>query len=264
MRRLAPLGYFASEPGDGDVARWSGYTEPGDTMMREKELLDGFAGPLVDSGLLEPAIERLWGRRPFVFRGAMVTLDIPGEGPYGTSPHRDIGPGGAGRIRFWVPLTDIEPLGGGLALAVGSHLIDEFPDPAGRSPYRIKRTGQEVGLAPEDFAGTWRAAALRVGDVLLFRPDIVHVSTANETPHVRIAIPFFAQDAREPVPVTAALSNLEMSRRTLRLVEDLRALGAASAEIRPIMDDWHGGRLGIEPPSGEECRGLLEERRARG
>lgn len=263
IRRLAPIGHFAAWPDADDKARWSGHPETGDSMMRSKELLDGFAGPLLDSGLLEPAIERLWGRPPVVYRGAMVTLSVPEDGPFGTAPHRDIGPGGAGRVRFWVPLTGIDTLGGGLALAVGSHRLDRLPEPAGRSPYRNKRTGEPNGLAPEDFAGTWRAAALDVGDVLLFRPDIVHASTANQTPHVRIAIPFFAQDARDPVPATVALSNLEISRGTLRLVEDLRSLGAAGPEIRPIVSDFIGGHFGTEPPSLDECRTVLQQRRLR-
>jgi Phytanoyl-CoA dioxygenase (PhyH) len=266
LERLGRFGQLRETDDSAEVVRANaGWSAPAGEqatalMMAEKEALDGFADPVLASGLLEAALERLWGRPPLVHRSAMVTMSIPGEDRYGTSPHRDIGAGGPDRVRLWVPLVRLDPLGGGLALAVGSHEIEELPESDG-SPFVHPRTGEPVGLNPADFGDTWRVTHFEIGDVLLFRPDIVHASVVNRTKFVRLAVPFFATDGRLPEPPGARLSNLQLSLRTLQTGPEfstiMQRLGASSQEIRMLMTTVED-----EVPSETECRELLRELRA--
>lgn len=253
-RVLAGLDGFdliASEQPDRELVRWSGQPAPAEfkayqaSVMHVKERVDGFAEPLLDSGVLEPIIERLWGHPPLVHRSTMLTLSLPSGGHWETTPHRDLGTGGPDHIRFWVPLAPIESRAGGLALAIDSHRPDA-PLPGGGA-----------GLDPDAFTGSWRSTSFEVGDALLFRPDIVHASEINESRHIRLAAPFFAQDARLPAPAVWRLSNLEISRRTIALSERMTSLGATREETREFVTKLIADADSAEVPDEAECRRWL-------
>lgn len=255
IARLGESGIFSPDQSDPDAVRWSGRYEDVDPALSgaeralaQKQLLAGFADTLLDSGLLEPLLERLWGRSPRISRAAMLTLVPPGADVDG-SPHRDIGPGGPGHVRLWIPLVRIGRGGGGLALALGSHRLSlrELPVPSA-----------------EAFAGSWHETTFAVGDALLFRPDIVHGSTPNTSGHVRMALPLFATDRRLPSTPGAELSDVERTRGVLEFGpvfnHYMGELGASSNEIRFLLPWAWWGRS--RPPTKDECSTQLSALRS--
>jgi hypothetical protein len=158
------------------------------------------------------AIGVIWGRPAAIWAGvATIFPMIPGSP---TRVHRDgwykQGVGAPkDHANMWIPITELGDGDGALAVAVGSHRIPDGP--AGvPMPHPIHLdVVTNTGNMPTDdvLAPLWRTTRFEVGDALLFRPDIVYATTANDGPYLRLAIVYVAQDACVPLPVGAGLTH---------------------------------------------------------
>jgi len=104
--------------------------------------------------------------------------------------HQDFGISGVqDMLTTWLPLMDIPPPLGGLALLPGSHL---------GPPQRAR-------LLPPDEPG-WATTDFRPGDVLLFHCLAAHAALPNHAERIRISAEFRWQAADQPAPAELVLS----------------------------------------------------------
>jgi hypothetical protein len=200
------------EPVEGEEDRflWVG-AEAKAEYSRHGGAIEAGIQELTRSGVGAEAIRVIWGRPAALWEGGARFIPMVPGTP--TRVHRDgwhmQGVGAPeDHANMWIPLTQLGDGDGALAVAVGSHRIpDEAPDVPMRHPVHldvVANTGN--GPPAEVLAPLWHTTRFEVGDALLFRPDIVHATTANDGPHLRVAIVLLAQDARLPLPVSAGLS----------------------------------------------------------
>ena len=103
--------------------------------------------------------------------------------------HQDFGISGVqDMLTTWLPLMDIPPLLGGLALLPGSHL---------GPPQRPR-------LLPPDAPG-WATTDFGPGDVLLFHCLTAHAALPNHADRIRISADFRWQAADQPAPAELVL-----------------------------------------------------------
>lgn len=264
--------------GDEDRLRWIGDREHFNRWAHVQLLRKEVEERLVRSGILAAAVESVWGRRPVLWVGAFLFLMIPGDP---IRIHRDgwymQGVGAPGEhFNFWCPLTAIAEDEGPLAIAAGSHRIADQP---ARLPV-IHPMHQEVlantGVLPaeETLAPHWRASSFEPGDVLVFRPDIIHSTAPNDGPYLRIAFNVGGQAADVPLAKRAGLTH-DPTRR----LDDVEWLTLAILAVQPSTP-WMArqafcprgiiGRLGREEHDGYidrsfatlRTRGLIEPREA--
>lgn len=218
--------------GEVDRFRWRGDEATFDKSRYAREV-DACIVELVKSGKGADAFGLIWGRPAALWQGGARFMPMAPATP--TRVHRDgwhmmgIGaPKDHGNL--WIPLTKLEDGDGALAIAVGSHrLPDQPPEVPMSHPVHLDlaaNTGNQ--LSPETLAPMWHSTRFDVGDALLFRPDIVHATTANEGPFLRLAIVLLAQDARLPLPPSAG-----MSEDLTRPLSDIEWLTLALLSVQP-------------------------------
>lgn len=248
VAHLIDAGLVEAVTGEPDRFRWTG-----DPTQLDPEALQELPDdlPLVSSGAVSTAVERLWGRRFRLWEDCGVFLQLPDREGYVASVHADAwhvrcsdGPGTY--VNAWVPLTSIGRAEGGLALALGSD------DPTRPGPEMVPVTDRPSlwsntlrTLPAQAFDGTWATTAFELGDVLLFRPDLVHGSSPNHSEFVRLAAVFHGQDASFPVPEEAGLPR--DPHRALTEVEQLLLAAMAADELGtqwPWREFLARGRIG--------------------
>jgi hypothetical protein len=139
-----------------------------------------------------------------------------------TPPHADIlymGRGTHGLFTAWVPYTDIDYNMGGVMMLEKSHQLEEIREyckrdidaydadhvdaPLIESGKKLWQKSGEYSLdafsTREDLGGRWLTAEFRMGDVLVFSPFIIHASSDNHSPRLRISSDTRYQLASEPV-----------------------------------------------------------------
>jgi hypothetical protein len=185
----------------------------GDGTQRIDDPYDFGAGiqELIRSGTGAEAFRTIWGRPAAIWQhGIRFIPMLPGTP---TRVHRDgwhmqgVGaPKDHGNL--WIPLTRLGEGDGALAVAVGSQEIADEPlDVPMHHPVHLDMS-HSGNVPPEHvLAPLWRTTRFEVGDALLFRPDMIHATTANDGQFLRLAIVLLAQDARLPLPVSAGLSH---------------------------------------------------------
>ncbi|MGB7932050.1 MAG: phytanoyl-CoA dioxygenase family protein [Gammaproteobacteria bacterium] len=139
-----------------------------------------------------------------------------------TPPHCDIlymGRGTHNLFTAWVPYTDIDYDMGGVMLLEKSHQLEELREsyckrdidvydadhvdaPLIESGKKLWQKSGEYSLdafsTREELGGRWLTAEFRMGDVLIFSPYIIHASTDNHSPRMRISSDTRYQLASEP------------------------------------------------------------------
>ncbi|MFC4946531.1 phytanoyl-CoA dioxygenase family protein [Pseudonocardia sp. GCM10023141] len=257
-----------------DCFRWIGDPETFDRDRYRSVVGRSTDELLVRSGTAAAAIEKVWGRRPVMWDRAVLFAMPPGDP---TRVHRDgwqmMGVGGPQEhLNVWFPVTRLGLGDGVLAVAAGSHgVADQEAAIAMPHPVHLDVEANTSNRPlPDRLAPLWRAAPLDVGDAVLFRPDIVHSTTLNDGPFLRLAVGLGAQDAAVPLARPAGLSS-----DVTRDLAEVEWLVLALLSVQPT-SPWLAryafyprgviGRLGIEYPdelvertfSTLGLRGLIE------
>jgi len=126
-----------------------------------------------------------------------------------TGSHYDVvymGRGSLDLMTGWVPMGDIEPDQGTLALCVGSHRLAGFEKV--RQTYGHADVDRDLvdGMFSHDpyeivekFGGAWETTYFHAGDVIIFGMFTMHASTANTTDRWRISCDTRFQQADIPM-----------------------------------------------------------------
>jgi 1-deoxypentalenic acid 11beta-hydroxylase len=192
-----------------DGTRWTGAPMPheDDTDVNDLPALTELVDQ-IDQGTdpLRAVARRVLGQPVNVWRSLHVFASVPDDPAYVTAPHQDnfaASPTGDYR-RFWIALTDIPFGDGGLGLAAGSHhkgRLPRVPLPgfANRAPAGATPT-PATGIDPWMVEDHWHTADMSPGDILVFRPDLVHRGIPGGSDRIRMALAVIVSGARDPRP----------------------------------------------------------------
>jgi phytanoyl-CoA dioxygenase PhyH len=165
------------------------------------QLPHSLVGPLL-GGIVGTAV--LVHPRP-IGRVVFPSRHAPAGADYTTPAHQDFVSvqGTPDTYTAWVPLHDVQPELGPLAVAAGSHRDGVRP----RVP-AFGTGGTEIADTEEL---VWHSGPFQRGDVLIFHSMTVHKGTPNRTDRFRISTDFRFQSAEEPINERS----LELSSGTL-------------------------------------------------
>ncbi|MGH3781134.1 MAG: phytanoyl-CoA dioxygenase family protein [Pseudonocardiaceae bacterium] len=140
---------------------------------------------------------------------------------------------------------------GGLGLAVGSHHqgrlprrdLPEFTDRAapGQSASPQLATGIDPGLVNDH----WHTASMEPGDLIVFRPDVVHRGLPATSDRIRIALTGVASATSDPLPHTM-YTGPENRARHKRVRELAAPLGLSELELFGITADLTRAGVAID------------------
>jgi hypothetical protein len=172
---------------------------------------------------LRGLVRQILGAGAFSYPAKVLRVVYP-EPPYQISKgryiHQDFAVAGVqDMLTTWLPLMDIPPQLGGLAVLPGSHL---------GPPLRPK-------LLRADERG-WATTDYRPGDVLLFHCLTSHAALPNHTEQLRISADFRWQAADQPAPAELVLGPASVSARRSRQVELFSRLLSREPWWEPVPD----------------------------
>jgi hypothetical protein len=217
----------AALPGRGTAGRWrasDSQAAPGPRrpVGLEEALADpSFRAALASRGLnrlaylapLRSVVRLILGTGAFCYPAKVLRVVYPerrGEVTKGRYVHQDFAVTGVqDMLTTWLPLMDIPPQLGGLAVLPGSHL---------GPPMRPR-------LLPADEKG-WATTEFRPGDVLLFHCLTAHAALPNHADEARISADFRWQAADQPAPAELILGPAALQARRGQVELYSRLLGA--------------------------------------
>ncbi len=125
-----------------------------------------------------------------------------------TGAHFDsvyMGRGSSQLMTTWIPLGDVSPRHGSLAICVGAHNLNSYRllrDTYGRSDVDRDNTPGWLSSDPpsvtQEFGGRWSTASFATGDVITFGMNTMHASTTNITNELRLSCDVRYQPASDP------------------------------------------------------------------
>lgn len=195
------------EEKDTEDPMWSGGPHPSEAEhMRYYDRivrLESF-NRLAESPEIVAVMESVAGEAVTVWKQRLIRImfpdpDAPDDAGVGT--HQD----GAKNLGYqadrfytcWLPLMDIDPNIGGLAIAVGSHKMG-FLEHAGSSPSDAKKARSKgFGLDSSDFA--WGTTDYHPGDAIIFGHVTAHRGLVNRSDRIRLSCDFRYQSVNDTV-----------------------------------------------------------------
>ncbi len=158
---------------------------------------------LAKSAALKAALAQVHGEAMHVYESVQIRFALPGDEVHTIPMHQDarfIEPDPQ-FAAFWIPLVDIAPGEGGLALVPGSHrrgllahrLLKDY-----YSFYMGEERPQRC-IPLDEIEGEWVGADFKAGDLLLFDSFVVHTALPNRSPLVRLSIDGRYQAAARPL-----------------------------------------------------------------
>jgi hypothetical protein len=214
--------------GRGSAGRWRTreWAGPAGTARRPVGVQEALADPSFRAALASRGLNRLaylaplrgvvrliLGTGAFCYPVKVLRVVYPerrGEVTRGRYVHQDFGVTGVqDMLTTWLPLMDILPQLGGLAVLPGSHL---------GPPLRPR-------LLPANEYG-WATTEFRPGDVLLFHCLTAHAALPNHADQVRISADFRWQAADQPAPAELVLGPAALQARRGQVELYSRLLGA--------------------------------------
>jgi hypothetical protein len=119
-----------------------------------------------------------------------IRIIIPGDDGGVTPPHQDHATvrGTTDVCTFWMPLTEVRDQGG-LAIAVGSHLLGSLP--------ASTTTIESIDL--RGMTLNWATGRVCLGDVLVFNSLTIHASIPNRSQCARLSLDVRMQRCCDPI-----------------------------------------------------------------
>lgn len=234
---LTSEGLIEAVPGEADRFRWTGTVVDamrngnGSAITHRYRDTAAFR-PLVEHGHARRVAERLWGRPALLWANTALFPKVPEVADPAQSANighsdgwQNVGSVPSGdHFNLWVPLTEFGPFEGALAMHA-----DSYRNRPERYP-----TVPHGGIGPEQLEDGWRVGGYRVGDAILFRPDIVHHSTMNSSPYLRLAIVIRGQRA-DALRAPAAGMSYDLTQPMSTLEGLILALLAAAPHRSPAI-----------------------------
>ncbi|MFZ2115343.1 MAG: phytanoyl-CoA dioxygenase family protein [Pseudonocardiaceae bacterium] len=216
--------------------RWTGAPVPDldDIGINDIPALDDLVHQ-IDGGSdpLRPVADRVCGHPMHIWRALHIFAAVPDDPSHVTAPHQDnfaVNTTGDYR-RLWIALTDIPFGDGGLGLAVGSHRRGRLP----------RRELRDPGLVNDH----WHTASMEPGDLIVFRPDVVHRGLPATSDRIRMALAVIASATSDPLPHTM-YTGPENRARHNRVRELAAPLGLSELELFGITADLTRAGVAIE------------------
>jgi 1-deoxypentalenic acid 11beta-hydroxylase len=239
---------------DGGLS-WTGAKEPhvDETGIHEIPALDDLVAQ-IDRGSdpLRRVANRVCGRPMRVWRGLLLFAGLPDDPSLVSAPHQDnFAVDSAGDYRrLWIALTEIPFGDGGLGVALGSHRLGRLPlddladfsDRPGAGDARVPRRAK--GVDPRRVEDRWFTAGMQPGDLLVFRPDVVHRGLPGTSDRIRLALAVIVWGEDDPVPKVLRTSR-ENRARLARVRELAAPLGLADHELFRISADLGQAELAV-------------------
>ena len=186
---------------------------------------------LLDTATTQRFLLRVFGEPVFTFRSLTVRYALPADDRHISLPHQDhffIRHTAAFRT-LWVPLLPIEPPGGALAVAAGSHRAGlRRHEETDVLSYVLKGRRQR-GLPLAEVPQPWHTTTYRPGDALIFHSHTLHWALPNESQSVRLSVDVRCQPASEP--------RSWQSRTTVPEQRELRRAAQAIAAAEGMSED---------------------------
>jgi ectoine hydroxylase-related dioxygenase (phytanoyl-CoA dioxygenase family) len=192
---------------DTEDPMWSGGPHPSEAEhMRYYDKivrLDSF-NRLAESPEIVAVMEGMIGEAVTVWKQRLIRVMFPDPDAaedVGVGTHQD----GAKNLGYqadrfytcWLPLMDIDPNIGGLAIALGSHKMG-FLEHAGSSPSDAKKARSKgFGLDSTEFA--WGTSDYHPGDAIFFGHVTAHRGLVNRSDRIRLSCDFRYQSVKDTV-----------------------------------------------------------------
>lgn len=170
---------------------------------------------LIESKTTRELIERIFGEPVFTYRNTDIRFALPNDAKHQTPAHQDhFFIRQTDRFRTaWIPLMEIDPDMGGLALAPRSHqrgLLDHVEHETAYS--YIFRGRKQRGVPSESVPAHWLTTHYRPGDLLVFHSLMVHWALPNTSDRIRLSLDTRYQPLSEPRTWQAEKTILELRR----------------------------------------------------
>lgn len=157
---------------------------------------------------LSPIATGVCGKVMHLWRGAHVFAAFPDDPSHVTPPHQDaFAMNATGDYRrLWIALTDMPFGDGGLGLAVGSHRSGRLPQQPLAEFADRPASGQAgppspaTGIDPALVGDHWHTAGMQPGDLLVFRPELVHRGLPASSDRIRLALSVIVSGTGDPRP----------------------------------------------------------------
>ncbi|WP_020500534.1 phytanoyl-CoA dioxygenase family protein [Sciscionella marina] len=230
--------------------RWSG-APAGDleaTGINDVPALDELV-ERIDGGTdpLRPVAGDICGKPMVVWRSLHVFAAVPDDPAHVTVPHQDnfaVRQDGDYR-RLWIALSEIPFGDGGLGLAAGSHRCGRLPN-VELSGFADRNTGKPAtGIDPHQVGDRWQTAAMRPGDVLVFRPGVVHRGLPPVSDRIRLALAVIVSAATDPLPPMIYTGPENRARRA-RIRELAAPFGLSELQLLAVAADLNRAGAGID------------------
>jgi len=184
-----PVDALTTQPArlEGDDAYWP--------VLDDFQSLESFHSLPHHPRILE-ALDQLFGEQTLPHARNIGRIIFPNAVPYSTPPHQDYVhiQGTPNTWTCWIPLGDApQELGGGLAVAAGSHR-------RGLYPVQPALGAGHVGIDESLIIDEWRQGPMTCGSILLFHSHTVHKAMPNLTPNrIRLSVDYRYQPLSGPI-----------------------------------------------------------------
>jgi len=158
---------------------------------------------LAHSAALRAVLEAVHGESIHVYQSVQIRFALPGDELHTIPMHQDaryIEPDSQ-FCAFWIPLVDIAPGEGGLAVVPRSHRSGLLPHVVSTEyySYYMGEERPQRCIPLDQIEGEWVGADFKAGDLLLFDSFVVHSALPNRSRLVRLSIDGRYQRAARPL-----------------------------------------------------------------
>lgn len=200
VRTIQELGWVNVRADGTDVCKVLPLREEDDEFIegyKQVQRLQSFHALAHEPALVE-AMQQVLGPTAFPHPLKIARLAFPDHYEVSTPPHQDFpnNQGTESLTATWIPITDITPELGGLAILRGSHRWGLLPMEGHIG------AGNRAAVIPPEMAEAcrWVTTDFTMGDVLLFPSLAVHASLHNASENqMRLSVDFRYQLEREPL-----------------------------------------------------------------
>jgi len=206
-------------------------------------------------------VEKIFGAPVFMYQNTDIRFSLPNDQRHLTPPHQDhFFIRQTDRFRtVWIPLMDIDPQMGGLALAPGSHLHGLLAHEESETVYSyIFRGRKQRGVSSVSGSGDWLTIHYRPGDLLIFHSLMVHRALPNTSDRIRLSLDARYQPRSDPRTWQSERTIPELRKYRQEVQKIAFAEGLSEEQFESVLIEMMKRGLNAE---AQNVRDLLETSR---